>query len=140
MASVIPIDSSLQVTEEIASLMLFIIGENLADFLPRPGIFKILAAKARPGLNSQISTSSMVSRFKEVGIPTGVLEDGTPNVMEAYTEALIEVIFDAIQTDMRVDVAVDPGIVVAASGANAGGPLAAVGASTAPGSATGIAS
>jgi len=136
--SVIKIDESLQVTEEIASLLLFIIGENLTNFLPRLGIFKILAAKARPGLNSQITSASAVSRFKEVGIPTGTLEDGTPNVMEAYTEMMIEVIFDAIQSDMRVDIAVDPGIVVQASGANAGGPVVAIGATTAPGTAVGI--
>ena len=41
---------------------------------------------------------------------------------------------------MRIDIATDAGAVVQASGANAGGPIVAVGATMAPHSATGIAS
>jgi len=138
--SVIPIDEKLMVSEEFANLLTFIIGQNLTDFLPKLSLGKILAAKARTGLNSQITTSSVVSRFGDMGIPSGALADGTPNVMEAYTEGMIEEIFNAIQTMMRVDIALDAGATVSAAGANAGGPLTAVGATTAPHSGVGVAS
>ena len=97
-------------------------------------------AKTRPGLNAQILTSSITARFAEAGIPTGPLVGGTPNVMENFVKIMMEEIVSAIQTDMRVDIATDPGAVVTAAGANAGGPVAVVGATTSPHSATGIAS
>ena len=45
----------------------------------------------------------------------------------------------AIQDDMRVDIAVDTGITVQASGANAGGPVVAIGSSIAPHTGVGVA-
>ena len=60
--------------------------------------------------------------------------------MENFVKIMCEEIVSAIQTDMRVDIATDPGATVTASGANSGGPVVAVGATTAPHSATGIAS
>jgi len=60
--------------------------------------------------------------------------------MEAFVKIMMQEIVTAIQTDMRVDIATDAGAVLQASGANAGGPVVAVGATTAPHSAVGIAS
>jgi len=137
--AVIKIDTELQKSEEIADFMLFLLQENRVT-IPKPSIQQILLAKTRPGLNAEILTSSITSRFEEAGIPTGPLVGGTPNVMENLVKIMCEEIVSAIQTDMRVDIATDPGATVTASGANAGGPVLAVGATTAPHSATGIAS
>jgi hypothetical protein len=137
--AVIKIDSELQKSEEIADFMLFLLQENRVT-VPKPSIQQILLAKTRPGLSAEILTSSITSRFEEAGIPTGPLVGGTPNVMENFVKIMCEELVSAIQTDMRVDIATDPGAVVTASGANAGGPVVAVGATTAPHSATGIAS
>jgi hypothetical protein len=137
--AVIKIDTELQKSEEIADFMLFLLQENRIT-IPKPSIQQILLAKTRPGLNAEILTSSITSRFEEAGIPTGPLVGGTPNVMENFVKIMCEEIVSAIQTDMRVDIATDPGATVTASGANSGGPVVAVGATTAPHSATGIAS
>jgi len=137
--AVIGIDPGLQKSEEIADFMLFLLKEDRIK-IPKPSIKEILLAKTRPGLSAEIMTSSVTSRFEEIGIPSGPLVGGTPNVMENYTKVLMEEIVSAIQTDMRVDIATDAGAIVQASGANAGGPVVAVGATTAPHSATGIAS
>ena len=137
--AVIKIDPELQKSEEIADFLLFLLKEDRVS-LPKPSIPQILMAKTRPGLNAQILTSSITARFEEAGIPTGPLVGGTPNVMENFTKIMCEEIVSAIQTDMRVDIATDAGAVVQASGANAGGPVVAVGATTAPHTATGIAS
>jgi len=137
--SVISINEDLQKSEEIADFLLFMLKEDRIP-APKPSIRQILLAKTRPGLSSQILASSIISRFEEAGIPTGPLVDGEPNVMENFVKIMCEEIVTAIQSDMRIDIATDPGAVVTASGANAGGPVAVVGATTAPHSATGIAS
>jgi len=137
--AVINIDPELQKSEEIADFMLFLLQENRVT-VPKPSIQQILLAKTRPGLSAEILTASITSRFEEAGIPTGPLVGGTPNVMENFVKILCEEIVSAIQTDMRIDIATDPGATVTASGANSGGPVVAVGATTAPHSATGIAS
>ncbi len=137
--SVIKIDPDLQKSEEIADFMLFLLQENRVT-VPKPSIQQILMAKTRPGLNAEILTASITSRFEEAGIPTGPLVGGTPNVMENLIKIICEEFVSAIQNDMRVDIATDPGATVTASGANSGGPVVAVGATTSPHSATGIAS
>lgn len=137
--SVIPIDQDLQMSEEISDFMLFLLKEDRVP-VPKPSIPEILMAKTRPGLNAQILTASIISRFEEAGIPVGPLVGGTPNVMENFVKIMIEEIIIAIQTDMRVDIATDSGAIVSASGANGGGPVVVVGSTTAPHSATGIAS
>lgn len=137
--AVIAINEDLQKSEEIADFLLFLLKEDRVS-IPKPSIQEILLAKTRPGLSAEILTSSITSRFEEAGIPTGPLVGGTPNVMENLVKIMCEEIVLAIQTDMRVDIATDAGATVTASGANAGGPIVAVGATTAPHSATGIAS
>lgn len=137
--AVIGVEPELQISEEIALFLLFLLNEDRIP-VPKPSIQQILLAKTRPGLNAEILTASIISRFEEAGIPTGPLIGGAPNVMEALIKIIVEEFITAIQTDMRVDIATDPGAVVTANGANGGGPLVAVGATTAPHSAVGIAS
>lgn len=137
--ALISIDESLQKSEEIADFLLFLLKEDRVP-VPKPSIQEILLAKTRPGLNAQILASSVTARFEEIGIPAGPLVGGTPNVMENFVKIFCEELVSAIQNDMRVDIATDPGAVISAAGANGGGPVTVVGATTAPHSATGIAS
>jgi len=137
--AIIPIDSELQVSEEVADFLLFLLKEDRIP-IPKPSIQQILLAKTRPGLSSEILTASITSRFEEAGIPTGPLIGGTPNVMENFVKIFVEEFVTAIQTDMRVDIASDAGATVQASGANAGGPVVAVGATVVPHTGVGIAS
>lgn len=135
----IPIDSNLNIAEELASFFLFLLNED-RQRVPRLSLKQILTAKARPGLSSDILAASIIDKFPEIGIPNKPLVGGKPNVMENFVRILCEEIVDAIQNDMRVDIALDPGAVVVANGANAGGPVVAVGSTTAPHSGVGIAS
>lgn len=137
--AVIKIDPELQKSEEIADFMLFMLSEDRIP-VPKPNIRQILLSKTRPGLNAQILASSITSRFEEAGIPTGPLVGGTPNVMENFVKIMCEEFVTAIQSDMRIDIATDAGAIVNAAGANAGGPVSVVGATTAPHTASGIAS
>lgn len=135
----IKVDENLQKSEDLANFILFLFEENRVK-IPRLGIFQILLAKFRPGLDSDTISSDVISKFNRIGIPSGALEGGQTNVMEEYTRVLSDSIVDAIQNDMRVDIAVDQGMTVVASGGNAGGPLVATGANPAPHTGTGVAS
>jgi hypothetical protein len=65
------------------------------------------------GLNSDIISSSIISRFEEIGLPIGPLENGKPNVMEHFTQVLIEEIVDTILFANRVlSVSIFVGIII----------------------------
>jgi hypothetical protein len=134
----IPIDSSLNISEEIANFFLFLLNED-REGLPKLSLQQILTAKARPGLSSDILASTIISRFPEIGIPNGPLVGGATNVMENLVKIMCEEIVDTIQNDMRVDIALDAGASVTAAGGNAGGPITVVGSTVAPHSGVGIA-
>lgn len=134
----IAIDDNLNVSEEIADFLLYLLNEDRIQ-MPKLSIPKILLAKGRPGLSSEILSSSIISRFPEVGIPTGPLVGGATNVMENLIKIMCEEIVDAIQSDMRVDIVTDAGATVSASGGNAGGPVICVGATVAPHTGIGVA-
>jgi hypothetical protein len=122
----IDIDSNLNAADDVADLLLTFINDT---YEANRGltVYEILSEKVRPGLNAEVLANSIVSRFKEIGLPSGPLINGTQNVMEAFVVVLCEEIIDAIQNDMRVDIGIFPGGTVNANGANAGGPVAAVG-------------
>lgn len=134
----IPVDDSLNISEEIADFLLFLLNEDRVQ-VPKLSISQILLAKSRPGLDSEILSSSIISRFGEAGIPTGPLVGGAANVMENLIKIICEEIVDAIQSDMRVDVVTDAGATLTASGGNAGGPIEVVGATVAPYTGIGVA-
>ena len=92
-----------------------------------------------PHKSAELLSTAITSRFEEAGIPTGPLEGGEPNVMENFVKVFCEELVDTLQNDMRIDVAVDKGITLQASGANAGGPVLAVGTSIAPHTGIGVA-
>ena len=134
----IEIDSNLNIAEEIATFFLFLLNEDRIS-LPKLSIRQILAAKARPGLSSEVLSATIISRFPEIGIPTGPLAGGATNVMENFVKVLCEEMIDSIQNDMRVDIALDAGATVNAVGGNAGGPVSVVGSTVAPHSGVGVA-
>ena len=130
--ALIPINEELNKSEDIADYLLTILNEDRPSFTQKPTMPQVLMTKTRQGLSSEILTAAIVSRFKEAGIPSGPLVNGQKNVMESLVEIMIEEIIDAIQRDMRIDVVVDPGMMVQSNGANAGGPVVSVGQSIKP--------
>lgn len=135
---IISIDPKLQKSEEIAEFFSFMIDEE-RNINPKFSLPKILAGKIRPGLDSDITTAAIISRFPEIGIPTGPLETGQPNVMESLIRIIIEEVYDAIKYEMRIDAAVDSGMIVTSAGVNAAGPVASTGSNPLPHTATAIA-
>ena len=133
----IPIDEKLQKSDAIADFFSSLIQDE-RNVIPKLNIPEILLAKVRPGLDSSATHSSIVSRFKEAGIPTGPLSEGVPNATEELVRVIVEEIFDSIQNEMRVDTVVDVGIQVLSNGANGGGPIVTNGTSLAPHTVIGV--
>lgn len=103
-----------------------------------PTMFLLVGAKVRPGLSPMLIASKIISRQAEAGAPVGVLPSGGRNISEAMELIRVEEIITAILTDARIDVAINPGILLEAKGANAGGPVVCIGQTVAPGSGNGI--
>lgn len=126
--ALIPINSALNEVATIFpefGLALITAGSDFNRSLTPPEI--LMEKFFRGGLNADGLASNILNRFSEIGLPSGPLINGATNIMEAYTLILIEEIVDAIQNKMRVDVAINPGGMIQASGANLGGPVVSVG-------------
>ncbi len=134
----ISIDPKLQKSDAIADYFSALIQDE-RNVVPKLNIPQILMAKIRPGLDASATHSVVVSRFKEAGIPTGPLQEGVPNAMEEFARIIIEEVFDSIQNEMRIDAAVDQGMQIISTGANAGGPVLSNGTNPFPHTSVGIA-
>lgn len=103
-----------------------------------PSILLLAGAKLRPGLSPILIASKIISRQAEAGAPVGVLPSGGRNISEAMEVIRVEEIIDALQSDARIDIAINPGIPLTAQGANAGGPVLSIGQTIGIGSGNGI--
>jgi len=138
MPALFPINEDNNKSEELADFMLFLLNE---DRIPVPPLTlpQIIAAKLRPGLSAEQMASRIISRFPEAGLPNGPLKDGFPNSMEQFVKLVCEEVVDALQNDMRVDIAVDPGMIGQGFGANAGGSVVTTNTTLKPHTGTGVA-
>lgn len=103
-----------------------------------PGIILLAGAKLRPGLSPLMIASKIIARQADAGAPVGVLPSGGKNISELMESIRVEEIIDALQSDARIDVAINPGIQLTAQGGNAGGPIVVVGQTIGLGSGNGI--
>lgn len=103
-----------------------------------PSILLLAGAKLRPGLSPINIASKIITRQSEAGAPVGLLPSGGENISEIMEMIRVEEIITALQMDARIDVAINPGITLTATGANAGGPVQVAGMTTAVGTGNGI--
>jgi len=125
-APFVDIDPKLNISEDVADLLLTLMSDSF-ELNRNLTVYEILAEKIRPGINSDVLSNAIISRFKEIGLPSGPLVNGAQNVMEAFVVVFCEELVDAIQNDMRVDIGIFPGGTVNTNGANAGGPVVSIG-------------
>lgn len=82
----------------------------------------------RPGLSAYKIASRIIQNNKALDIPTGPNEDGSENLINAYTYNVVKEIVNAIKNEATVQVAVPANsLLVEAKGGNAGGPIVVVG-------------
>lgn len=134
----IKIDKRLQKSEEVSEFINFLFEFDRIK-IPKLSLFEILLADLRPGLDADFIANDIISKFEKIGIPSGPLEGGRPNVMEGFVRLFTGSYTDSIQSDMRVDVAVKPGLFVTTNVPSPTGIIPVPGQSSGPHQATGIA-
>lgn len=85
----------------------------------------ILASKARPGLSASLIASRIIQRQSDAGLNVGPLPSGKESSAEIMERVRIEEIINAITTEMKMDVAIQPGGQSIVSGT--AGPIPVVG-------------
>lgn len=79
------------------------------------------------GFNSSEIAAKIIKRQAEAGIPVGPLPSGEISPDEIMEKIRVEEMVEAISTKLVMQVAINPGTALQATGANAGGPVASAG-------------
>lgn len=104
-----------------------------------PAIIMLCSLMKRPGLSTIISMGNIAKNLANSGIPTEPLPDGSQNLMLKFANAVTKEIFRALKEDANIQIALPiGGLNIQVTGANAGGPMVAVGTNIAPGTGTGL--
>ncbi len=98
----------------------------------------ILASRNKPGMSAKRVSSNIISRMVEAGINVGPLPSGAANPNEILVTLIVEEIIKEIHQNMRITVAIPPGVTLIANGGNAGGPITVVGKTTVIASGNGV--
>ncbi len=101
-------------------LSLFKVPNTTSNTMPLP---LILASKSRPGLSPTQIASRIIKRQSEAGLNVGPLPSGLTNPAEIMERIRVEEIVKALITESKIDVAIQPGTLLQATGGNAGGPI-----------------
>ena len=123
-----------QICESITKLFT----NALPPFPQLPRILLVCSMIKRQGLSAIRSTSNIVKDLNKLGIPTGPMPDGSPNLTVAFAFASTKENFRALKKDASVQVGVQPGsMMITGFGTNAGGPVNIQGVNTSPSIAVG---
>ena len=95
----------------------------------RVAAFMIYAtARQRPGISKIKISSEVISDNATLGINTGKMPDGGENIVNEFVYNVVEKVVDTLKDDALVECVIPAGsVIVEAKGANAGGPVVAVG-------------
>lgn len=96
-----------------------------------PPLLLLCELKNRPGLSAIALTAAIIQRLPEVGIETGLNNDGSPNKITGMVRVMVEEIIKEIKDNGVVNAVIEPGsVVTTGTGANAGGPVTIVSTNT----------
>jgi hypothetical protein len=88
--------------------------------LPQPLVY---LATHRNGMSAIRATEKVLVKKRELGIPTGNLEDGSANDDDILWYTAIKAIIHEITTEAKITSTSIPGTQVTAAGGNVGGPI-----------------
>lgn len=84
--------------------------------------------RMRPGVSKIKIASEIISENGTLGINIGTMPDGTENVVNQFVCNVVEKVIDNLKDDALVECVIPMGsVIVQANGANAGGPIVAIG-------------
>jgi len=87
-------------------------------------------SKSRGGMSAIRAANKVLEKKKELGLPTGNLEDGSANDDDILWYIAIQSMLDEITKEAKITSTSIPGTQIVASGGNAGGPIVVYGATT----------
>ena len=99
-----------------------------APIIPPPLI--VGGGAQRPGMNSRLITTRIITRKSEAGAPVGPLSSGSESVDEKMERIRIEEIVNSLISEARITIVIPPGTPVTTVGGNAGGPVLSQGVTT----------
>jgi hypothetical protein len=99
-----------------------------APIIPPPLI--LVGGAQRPGMNSRLITTRIITRKSEAGAPVGPLSSGSESVDEKMERIRIEEIVNSLISEARITIVIPPGTPVTTVGGNAGGPVLSQGVTT----------
>jgi len=116
--------------EDVLEVISSFLGTSLspAPIIPPPII--LTGGANKPGLNSRLITSRIISRKSESGAPSGPLPSGAPSIDEMMERIRVEEIISALISEARITVVIPAGTPVTTFGGNAGGPVICQGVTT----------
>lgn len=92
------------------------------------GYLVYATARMRPGISKIKISSEIIAENATYGINTGQMPDGTDNVVNEFVCNVVEKVVDELKDSAMVECVIPIGsVIVQANGANAGGPVVAVG-------------
>lgn len=78
----------------------------------------------RPGMSAIHSTANIIKDLSKLGIPTGPMPDGSPNMTVAVMFSSTKENQRTLKEDASIQVGIQPGtMAITGFGANAGGPV-----------------
>jgi hypothetical protein len=93
-----------------------------------PPLLLYCTAINRSGISASRAAANAISRCREVGIPTDIMPDGSPNLINQYTYILTKAVFKEIKENGVVQICLPTGsLMIQTNGGNAGGPVVSVG-------------
>ena len=85
-----------------------------------PPVLIMSGAAFRTGLSPRKIAARIIARQSEAGAYSGILPDGSANVMEQMELIRVQEIINALQTEARITTVIPPGIPVSIAGAVVG--------------------
>lgn len=89
-----------------------------------PALLLVCEIASRPGISAIAVTANVIRRLPEIGIPTGVNPDGSPNLVNGFVKIMCEEMVRELKTNARIDSVINSNqIMIRGTGGNIGGPV-----------------
>lgn len=119
--------------EKITNVITGLLEKARTPIVPIPAIILACSLFKRPGASAMMTAANVIKRQSEFGAPTGVLPDGSPNMINSLIYLIVSEVFRELTENGVVEVAIPANsLVITGSGANAGGPVVITGTNATP--------
>lgn len=119
--------------EKIVNAVTGLLEKARTPIVPIPAIILACSLFKRPGASAMTTAANVIKRQSEFGAPTGVMPDGSPNMINSLIYLIVSEIYRELSENGVVEVAIPANsLVITGSGANAGGPVVITGTNTTP--------